>query len=101
MHMNESERVAGDGNPQALSFPEGWFRIGYSEELAVGQVVPLRYFGRALVLFRTESGIAQVLDAHCAHLGAHLRARPYMLLRVIRRKFWETPNVCLPLQRAD
>lgn len=52
--------------------PNGWFRVAYSEELAAGEVVPLQYFGRDLVLFRTEDGEAQVLDAHCPHLGAHL-----------------------------
>jgi phenylpropionate dioxygenase-like ring-hydroxylating dioxygenase large terminal subunit len=34
--------------------------------------MPLRYFGQQLVLFRTESGEAVLLDAHCPHLGAHL-----------------------------
>jgi phenylpropionate dioxygenase-like ring-hydroxylating dioxygenase large terminal subunit len=52
--------------------PLGWFAIGYSAELAVGDVKPLRYFGRDLVLFRTESGEATLLNAHCPHLGAHL-----------------------------
>ena len=32
----------------------------------------LHYFGRELVLFRTESGEAHAVDAYCAHLGAHL-----------------------------
>ncbi len=53
-------------------YPNGWFQVAYSDELAPGTVVPLRYFGRDLVLFRTEAGIAQVLDAHCPHMGAHL-----------------------------
>jgi len=52
--------------------PFGWYAIEYSQKLAVGDVKPLRYFGRELVLFRTESGEAKVLDAYCPHLGAHL-----------------------------
>lgn len=52
--------------------PNGWFQVAYADELPPGAVVPLRYFGRDLVLFRTESGRATVLDAHCPHLGAHL-----------------------------
>ncbi len=52
--------------------PFGWFCVAMSGELAVGQVKPLHYFGRELVLFRTESGEAKVLDAFCPHLGAHL-----------------------------
>ena len=52
--------------------PNGWFQVAYSDELAPGDVVPLHYFGRELVLFRTEDGRAQVFDAYCPHLGAHL-----------------------------
>jgi phenylpropionate dioxygenase-like ring-hydroxylating dioxygenase large terminal subunit len=53
-------------------YADGWFQVAYSDELAAGAVLPLRYFGRDLVLFRTESGAAQVLDAYCPHMGAHL-----------------------------
>jgi nitrite reductase/ring-hydroxylating ferredoxin subunit len=53
-------------------FPTGWFCVGFADDLAPGDIRPLRYFDSALVLFRTESGKAAVTDAHCAHLGAHL-----------------------------
>lgn len=53
-------------------YPTGWFCVAYSHELEIGQVVPLEYFGQKLVLFRTEDGIAHLLDAFCPHLGAHL-----------------------------
>jgi 3-ketosteroid 9alpha-monooxygenase subunit A len=53
-------------------YPTGWFCVGFAQDLAPGAVRPLRYFGRDLVLFRTESGTAVVSDAHCPHLGAHL-----------------------------
>jgi nitrite reductase/ring-hydroxylating ferredoxin subunit len=52
--------------------PNGWFAVAASDELAPGDVKPIRYFARDLVLFRTASGRAVVLDAHCPHLGAHL-----------------------------
>ncbi|WP_101757045.1 Rieske 2Fe-2S domain-containing protein [Oceanicoccus sp. KOV_DT_Chl] len=52
--------------------PFGWYAVEYSGNLAVGEVKPLKYFGRELVLFRTESGQASLLDAYCPHLGAHL-----------------------------
>ncbi len=55
-----------------IAYPEGWFQVAYSADLSSRDVMPLRYFGRELVLFRTVSGQAQVLDGHCAHLGAHL-----------------------------
>lgn len=53
-------------------FPRGWFVIQFSDELAPSEVKPLRYFGKDLVLFRTESGKPAILDAFCPHLGAHL-----------------------------
>lgn len=54
------------------AYPFGWFQVAYSDEVAVGDVKPLKYFGKDLVLFRTESGQPVVLDAFCPHLGAHL-----------------------------
>lgn len=53
-------------------YANGWYRVAYSGEVAVGEVQSLHYFGRELVLFRDEQGAAHVLDAHCPHLGAHL-----------------------------
>ncbi|UCE85118.1 MAG: Rieske (2Fe-2S) protein [Deltaproteobacteria bacterium] len=54
------------------AYPNGWFRVEHSEELAVGDVKPLRTLGRDLVIYRGEDRVARVLDAHCPHLGAHL-----------------------------
>lgn len=53
-------------------YPRGWFVIGISNELAPGDVRPIKYFGREMVLYRSESGKAVVHDAFCPHLGAHL-----------------------------
>lgn len=55
-----------------LSIPNGWFQVAYSDELDAGAVLPLRYFGKDLVLFRTHGGDIALLDAFCPHLGAHL-----------------------------
>jgi nitrite reductase/ring-hydroxylating ferredoxin subunit len=55
-----------------LPIPNGWFAVEWSRELHEGDVKPLHYFGEDLVLFRTRSGEARVLDAFCPHLGAHL-----------------------------
>jgi phenylpropionate dioxygenase-like ring-hydroxylating dioxygenase large terminal subunit len=52
--------------------PTGWFQIAWSAEIPPGGKLPMRYFGRDLVAFRTERGELAVLDAHCRHLGAHL-----------------------------
>lgn len=55
-----------------MSIPFGWFFVSYSDELAVGDVKAVHYFGRDQVLFRTEAGEAGMLDAYCPHLGAHM-----------------------------
>jgi 3-ketosteroid 9alpha-monooxygenase subunit A len=52
-------------------YPSGWFQVAWADELAVGDVQPLHYFGRDLVLYRGKTGY-HVLDAHCRHMGAHL-----------------------------
>jgi len=72
MTEQQTTTSRGLGNVAALAYPEGWFQIAYAADLPSSAVVPLRYFGRELVLFRTEAGVAQVLDGHCAHIGAHL-----------------------------
>ncbi len=54
------------------SSPNGWFCIGSSEDLAPGDLTPLRYLDRDLVAFRGNDGTVRVFDAHCPHLGAHL-----------------------------
>lgn len=53
-------------------YPNGWFRAAYSDSLAPGEIRPLHFFGREWLLYRTEAGLARVIDPHCVHLGAHL-----------------------------
>ena len=43
-----------------------------SDELAIGEVRPARYFSRELAIWRGEDGKARVLDAYCRHFGAHM-----------------------------
>jgi 3-ketosteroid 9alpha-monooxygenase subunit A len=76
---------------QCPAFPEGWFQVAYSDDLAPAQIERLHYFGRDLVLFRTESGVAQVLNAYCAHVGAHLGVGGTVVGERIRCPFhaWE------------
>jgi 3-ketosteroid 9alpha-monooxygenase subunit A len=52
--------------------PFGWFQVAWSADLAPGDVKPLYYFGRDLVLWRDTEGAPHVQDAICPHLGAHL-----------------------------
>jgi len=66
--------IASDKNDSRipLPMPYGWFHVLHSHELKVAQSKPLEYFGQELVVFRTESGVAKVVDAYCPHMGAHL-----------------------------
>jgi 3-ketosteroid 9alpha-monooxygenase subunit A len=53
-------------------YPRGWFQVAYTDEIEPGGVMPVKAFGKDLVLFRTEDGELALLDAFCPHLGAHL-----------------------------
>src|SRR5690606_36915397 len=77
-HRSATHRSATGLGPRTAAerglppIPWGWFVVGLSHELHPGDVRPVRYFDRDLVLWRTEAGEARVWDAHCPHLGAHL-----------------------------
>jgi len=51
--------------------PFGWFQVAWSADLKAGDVEPIEVFGRKLVAWRSEDGVAHVTDAFCPHLGAH------------------------------
>jgi phenylpropionate dioxygenase-like ring-hydroxylating dioxygenase large terminal subunit len=53
-------------------YPTGWFQVGWSDEVAVGELKLVRYFGRDIVLWRGQSGLLSAADAYCLHLGANL-----------------------------
>jgi nitrite reductase/ring-hydroxylating ferredoxin subunit len=64
--------VGGDLCDGVPAYPESWYHLAMSSELPPGGVLSRRVCGREVVAFRTESGVAAALDAHCPHLGAHL-----------------------------
>ncbi len=66
------DRPSADDRNLQNEYPFGWFGIGYSDELAVGQVKSVRYFGQELALWRGVDGVARVIDAYCAHYGANM-----------------------------
>jgi phenylpropionate dioxygenase-like ring-hydroxylating dioxygenase large terminal subunit len=70
----ELPMIATDKTPSRIDLPMpfGWFQVLYSSELENCESKPLEYFGQELVAFRTESGVAKVVDAYCPHMGAHL-----------------------------
>ena len=87
------------------AFPNSWFRIATSQELSANKVIPLRYFERDLVLFRTETGTPCVLDAHCPHLGAHLGYGGSVKGNAIRCPYhgwlWDERGHCIDIPYSD
>jgi nitrite reductase/ring-hydroxylating ferredoxin subunit len=52
--------------------PWGWFHVGYSRDVASGEVKAVHRFGRELALWRDADGNARLQDAYCPHLGANI-----------------------------
>ena len=53
-------------------YPNGWFRVCSSADIADGRVHSVSALGTELVCFRDGEGHAAVLYAFCPHMGAHL-----------------------------
>ena len=58
--------------PYYTHFPFAWYRAAHAEEVAAGEVRPIRYLTRDLIVWREQGGTPHVMDAYCPHLGAHL-----------------------------
>lgn len=55
-----------------FDFPRGWFVVAVSED-ATNKPIPLRYFGRDMILYRGQnSGKPVIMDAYCPHMKTHL-----------------------------
>ena len=62
-------RKCGDVPPV---YPNGWFHVLDSRELAVGDVKYISILGEHLAVFRGTDGVAYIVNAYCPHLGANL-----------------------------
>jgi len=84
--------------------PTGWFQVAWSDEIGVGDVHSMKYFGREMVAWRAESGQLTVMNAYCEHLGAHLGFGGTVCGEVLQCPFhgwqWNSQgrNVCIPYQ---
>lgn len=71
--INRLRRLRKVGQRIPPPFPNGWFGILESEQLATGQARAVDCLGQNFVVFRaSDSGQVSVLDAYCPHLGANL-----------------------------
>jgi nitrite reductase/ring-hydroxylating ferredoxin subunit len=53
-------------------YEQNWYAVAMSEEVAVGKVIGADYLDGRVVVWRGEDGVARVMNAWCAHLGADL-----------------------------
>jgi 3-ketosteroid 9alpha-monooxygenase subunit A len=58
--------------PYYTAFPFAWYFAAYSADIGVGEVHTARWLARDLVIWRGDDGVPHVMDAYCAHMGAHL-----------------------------
>jgi phenylpropionate dioxygenase-like ring-hydroxylating dioxygenase large terminal subunit len=88
-----------------LPIPNGWFAVAFSRDLVPGDVKRIHYFDEDLVLFRTRSGAARVLDAYCAHLGAHLGEGGRVIGETVRCPFhgwrYDGSGACVEIPYCD
>ena len=84
--------------------PTGWYQVAWSDEIAVGEVHRMTYFGTEMIAWRAESGQLTVMNAYCEHLGAHLGYGGTVLGEVLQCPFhgwqWNQQgrNVCIPYE---
>ncbi|XP_072141796.1 cholesterol 7-desaturase nvd-like [Dermacentor andersoni] len=69
-HKPKSRRLLSGALPPV--FPNGWIPVLESSELVLGKIKSVSALGHEFVAVRCEDGTAQVFDAYCPHLGAHL-----------------------------
>jgi len=50
---------------------QGWFQLGWSKDLRVGQLKKVKQFGQTFTMFRGADGKVGLLNDVCPHLGAH------------------------------
>ena len=79
-------------------FPNGWYAVAWSSEIAIGEVVSRLVTGNEVVVFRTDRSVT-VMAAHCAHLGAHLGMGGRVVGETIRCPFhgfcFDTAGACV------
>jgi nitrite reductase/ring-hydroxylating ferredoxin subunit len=53
--------------------PQAWYVVGRTSDIAHGKILDGSIANQAFVLFRNRAGAVVALDAHCPHMGTHLR----------------------------
>ncbi|XP_015766038.1 PREDICTED: cholesterol 7-desaturase-like [Acropora digitifera] len=53
-------------------YPNGWFRVLASSELAREEVKYISVLGQELAVFRGNDGVVYIVNAYCPHMGANV-----------------------------
>jgi len=70
--MRQIAPIAMKYRSSQAGFATGWYAVAESRAILHDTLKPVAYLGRQMIVFRNRSGAAQVADAYCPHLGAHL-----------------------------
>ena len=54
-------------------WPCGWYVVARSADIPAGRVLTVELGGTECVIFRAQNGALGAVDAHCPHMGAHLK----------------------------
>ncbi len=57
--------------PDISPYPKGWFLICFSDELEKRAILNRTFMGNELIVFRSQSGKVNVVNAYCTHMGVH------------------------------
>ncbi|KAF7997096.1 hypothetical protein HCN44_005373 [Aphidius gifuensis] len=68
-NLNKHKRKIGELPPV---YPNGWFALLESYQLAKEQVKHIAVLGENFAVFRTKNGDVKIIDAYCPHLGANM-----------------------------
>ena len=60
------------GTPGGIFMRQFWMAVYESDQLPAGRAMPIRIMGQDYVIFRTQSGVAQVMAQRCPHRGAQM-----------------------------
>lgn len=55
------------------AWPDTWYVVARATDIPCGGILDGNIADYPFVIFRTQSGVLAALDAHCPHMGAHLR----------------------------
>jgi 3-ketosteroid 9alpha-monooxygenase subunit A len=62
MEMTMTTNPKNDRGYHSLPIPFGWFGVAMSDEIAIGAIKTMHYFGTEFVMWRGEDGVLNAVD---------------------------------------